>query len=443
MIPASDPMKIGIESEIGPLQQVLVHRPGEEIMRMTQHELDLMLFDDILAPDETAAEHDLMTEILEEAGASVLRLQPLLVDALAAAPTAAREALVERVCESEGAQGVAARLCEWEPEALAAGLVHGVHWHELDGLPQSLARIRAGTPHRHRFAVAPIPNLMFMRDPCMAIFDRVVMARMAAGARYREPWVVAFALRHAPSAGAPLCFDEDDAGRGPRFRSLEGGDVLVLSPSAVMIGCSQRTTAQTIQRLAEEALFPLHPRLERVYAVLMPEARSVMHLDTILTQIDRGLFLGHRPLLVGHAGQPGLPVARLCRDRPPEALPRAAALDVLREELGNDTELVPCGGDDPLHQEREQWTDGANAVAVGPGHVILYARNTHTIRALVAHGFEEVRVSVSQQPLHRRVMIAEGLARPRTVFSFSGSELSRARGGGRCLTMPLRRAPLA
>lgn len=436
-------MKIGIESEIGPLEQVLVHRPGEEIVRMTQHELELMLFDDILAPDETAAEHDLMTEILGEAGAEVLRLQPLLVAALAAAPAAARAALVERVCEHEGAQGAATRLVEWAPEVLAAGLVHGVHWHELEGVPPSLARIRAGTPSRRHFAIPPVPNLMFMRDPCMAIFDRVVMARMAVPARAREPWLVAFALRHAPAAGATLSFDDDDARRGSRFRSLEGGDVLVLSPSAVMIGCSQRTTAQTIQRLAEEALFPLHPRLTRVYAVLMPEARSVMHLDTILTQIDRGLFLGHRPLLVGHGGTPGLPVARLERGRPPEALPHAAVLDVLREELGHDTQLVPCGGDDPLHQEREQWTDGANAVAVGPGHIILYARNTHTIRALVAHGFEEVRVSVSQPALHRRVLIAEGLARPRTVFSFSGSELSRARGGGRCLTMPLRRASLS
>jgi arginine deiminase len=431
-------MHVGIDSEIGTLERVLVHRPGEEIVRMTQHELELMLFDDILAPDETMAEHDLMTEIMSEAGAAVVRLQPLLVDALAAAPLAAREALLDRVGEQEGTPGVAAPLAQWEPERLAGGLIHGVYWDELEGLPPSLARIRAGTPHRHRFALPPLPNLMFMRDPCMAIFDRVVMGRMAAPARAREPWLVAFALGHAPSAGAPLCFEGDDSSRGNRFRSLEGGDVLVLSPTAVMIGCSQRTTAQTIQRLAEEALFPLHPRLERIYAVLMPEARSVMHLDTILTHVDRGLFLGHQPLLVGFGGQPGLAVAQLERGHAPRAL-GASTLDVLRDELGPDTRLVPCGGDDPLHQEREQWTDGANAVAVAPGHIILYARNTHTIRALQAHGFAEVRVSVSQPELHRRMLIAEGLARPRTVFSFSGSELSRARGGGRCLTMPLRR----
>lgn len=437
-------MRVGIESEIGPLERVLVHRPGEEIVRMTQHELELMLFDDILAPDETVAEHDLMTEIMTEAGAQVVRLQTLLGEALRAASADERLRLLERVCDHEGAPGVAPKLVEWEPERLAAGLIGGVDWDELEGVAPSLARVRAGirdvTPHR--FALPPVPNLMFMRDPCVAIFDRVVVGRMALAARAREPWIVGFALRHAPSAGAPLCFEADDSNRGSRFRSLEGGDVLVLSPSAVMIGCSQRTTAQTIQRLAEEALFPLHPRLRRIYAVLMPEARSVMHLDTILTQIDRGLFLGHQPLLLGHGAQPGLAVARLERDRPPEALPGANALDVLREELGADTRLVPCGGEDPLHQEREQWTDGANAVAVGPGHIILYARNTHTIRTLRSHGFEEVRVSVSQPPLQRQVQIAEGLARPRAVFSFSGSELSRARGGGRCLTMPLRRAPL-
>ncbi|MCA9711940.1 MAG: hypothetical protein KDK70_39255, partial [Myxococcales bacterium] len=238
------------------------------------------------------------------------------------------------------------------------------------------------------------------------------------------------------------CFAADDAERAACHRSLEGGDVLVLDPRAVMIGCSIRTTAQTIQRLADEALFALHPRLERIYAVLMPEARSVMHLDTMLTQIDHGLFLGHRPLLVGARARPGVPVAVLHRDRPPELMRGATVLDALKEVLGPATRLVPCGGNDPLHQEREQWTDGANAVALGPGHIILYARNSHTIRTLGLHGFDEVRLSVVQPPQQRHALIAAGLRRPRTVFSFSGSELSRARGGGRCLTMPLRRGAL-
>ncbi|MCH9687115.1 MAG: hypothetical protein K0V04_37110 [Deltaproteobacteria bacterium] len=435
-------MDIAIDSEIGPLRRVLVHRPGDEIVRMTQHDLERMLFDDILAPDETAREHELMTEVMHEAGAEVMLLAPLLQEALAAAPAPDRRALVERLCHQAGAPAVVPCLLEWSAERLARGLIHGVYWDELDGAPASLARIRAKTLEQ-RFALSPVPNLMFMRDPCMAVYDRVVVGRMATSARGREPWLVSFALRHAPRAGAPLLFDTDDAPSSGLHRSLEGGDLLVLSPHVVMIGCSLRTTAQTIQRLAEQALFPAHPQLRRVYAVMMPQARSVMHLDTVLTHVDRDLFLGHQPLLTGGAGRPGLPVARVVRDGPPQLMPGATVLDVLREELGTTTQLIPCGGHDPLHQEREQWTDGANAIAVSPGHVILYARNTHTIRTLAGHGFTEVRLSVVQGEAERRERIAAGLRHPRAVFSFSGSELSRARGGGRCLTMPLARAPLS
>ncbi len=430
-------MEIAIHSEIGPLRRVLVHRPGDEIVRMTQHDLDRMLFDDILAPEETAREHDLMAEIMRESGAEVLRLATQLERALEVAPAAERLALVELACEQAGAPGVAAPLVAWSAARLSAGLIRGVYWDELPAGPTTLARLRAQSDEGQRFALPPVPNLMFMRDPCMAVFDRVVVGRMATAARAREPALVAFALRHAPEAGTPLCFESDDSRRGSSYRSLEGGDLLVISPQVVLVGCSLRTTAQTIQRLAEEALFPTYPALRRVYAVMMPRARSVMHLDTILTHVDRGLFLGHQSLLAGRDGRPGLAVARLVRDRPPEAMPGATVVDVLREELGADTQLIPCGGHDPLHQEREQWTDGANAIAVSPGHIILYARNTRTIRALVGHGFEEIRVSVVQPPEQRRALIADGLRRPRAVYSFSGSELSRARGGGRCLTMPL------
>ncbi|MEX1368874.1 MAG: arginine deiminase family protein [Nannocystaceae bacterium] len=434
-------MKIAIDSEIGVLRRVLVHEPGDEIVRMTQHDLDLMLFDDILAPEETANEHQLMCDVLRDSGAQVMHLAPLLQAAMEAAPLEARRRLVELACEQAGTPGVAPRLVEWDAHRLATGLIRGVYWDEIEGLPVSLARLRAQT-RSHRFALTPVPNLMFMRDPCMAVYDRVVVSRMATAARSREPWLVSFALRHAPQAGVPLLFEADDSQRGTAYRSLEGGDLLVLSPHVVMIGCSIRTSAQTIQRLADEALFPAHPQLRRVYAVMMPEARSVMHLDTILTHIDRGLFLGHHPLLTGTEDTPGLAVARLTRDRAPEIIAGATVLDVLREELGADTQIIPCGGDDPLYQEREQWTDGANAVAVGPGHVILYARNTHTIHALEKHGFAEVRLSVVHSPQQRHELVAAGLTQPRAVFSFSGSELSRARGGGRCLTMPLSRDPL-
>jgi arginine deiminase len=442
-------IKVCVESEIGPLRQVMVHRPGDEIERMTQHELDHLLFDDILSPPETVREHDLMVEILRVAGAETFDIVQLLELALERAPTAARSDLVTRACEQAGRREIARTLEQWSPGRLAYGLACGVYWHEIDGdapaVPvdarlRTLARLRSQDRGDGTMALPPLPNLMFMRDPGVALGDRVIVGRMATAARAREPLLVAFAVVHSGVFRDPqLLFDDDDAHRHAAYRSLEGGDVMVLSPRVIMIGCSQRTSAQTIERLAHEALFEAFPALERVYAVFMPEERTVMHLDTILTQIDSRLFLGHEPLIAGVGGDAGgaLAVARLERGQPPELVPRATVLDVMRAELGDDVLLVPCGGKDRLHQEREQWTDGANALCLAPGRVLLYARNVYTIAALRDHGFEEIKLHQVQRVDERHELLLAGMHRPRTVFSFSGSELSRARGGGRCLTMPL------
>jgi arginine deiminase len=436
-------MSIHVDSEIGRLRRVLIHRPGDEIVRMTQHDLSRMLFDDILSPTETQREHDVMVDIMRAAGAEVLAFDALLSSAITAAPSAEVEALVEAACERAGAAGIWEELSTWPSRRLAHALVAGAYWDEFVSSGTSLVRLRDELDGPRPMALRPVPNLMFMRDPCVALFDRVLVGRMATGARAREPLLVAFALRWAPLASAPLEFAEDDVARDAAFRSLEGGDVLVLSPRTLMIGCSERTTPQTIERLANEALFVDHPELSSIYVVMMPHMRSVMHLDTILTQIDRRLFLGHAPLIAGAGNRPPLAVFQLQRDRPPKCLTSATVLDVLRQEFGPDATLVPCGGNDPLFQEREQWTDGANAVAIAPGCILLYARNTHTIATLAEHGFVQSMLSVVVPPEQRDAIVHEGLKRPRTVFTFTGSELSRARGGGRCLTMPLERESIA
>lgn len=431
--PRSDAASIRIESEIGPLRRVVVHRPGDEVVRMTQHELEQLLFDDILSPAETVREHDLFVEILARAGAEVLEMTALIERALAVAPRPDRVRLLGRICDLGGASELAGALVDWPAERLASALVTGLYWRDVEA-PPSLARIRAeidGLP----MALRPVPNLMFMRDPCVAIGDRLLVARMATEARAREPLLAAFAFEHALD-GARL-LDAADADRGPAYRSLEGGDVMVLSPEVLLVGCSQRTRAETVERIAQEVLFPALPQLARIYAVMMPDQRSVMHLDTVLTQVDAQRFLGYPPFI---EGPEALAVARLERGAPP-ARSAGSILDVLRAELG-EVALVPCGGNDRLHQEREQWTDGANAVCLAPGKIILYARNVFTIEALRAHGFEEVCLHVAQPSDERRALIDDGLGRDRVVFSFSGSELSRARGGGRCLTMPLCREPL-
>lgn len=430
---------VHVRDEISPLRKVVVHQPGDEIVRMTHWDLERLLFDDLLSPAETVREHQLMAQILRDAGAEVVEITDLLSEALTRAPLPILEQLVHRICELAGARELAPKLARWPLPKLAEGLICGIHWRDVEDAPDSLARIRARIFDPRDMALQPLPNLMFMRDPCIAIYDRVVVSRMATAARAREALLVAFALEWAErGVTGGLAFTDPHA-VSAAHSGLEGGDVLVLSPEVLMIGCSERSHPQTIEYLTREVLFPSFPALERVYAVMLPQQRSLMHLDTVLTQIDVGLFLGHAPLLRSSLADGGVGVVRLAPGRAPVLDESLRVVDVLREAAGPDATLVPCGGEDPLHQEREQWTDGANAMCVGPGKIILYSRNVKTIEALAKLGFAEVRVSTVQDPERRRALVAEGMAGERTVFGFSGSELSRGRGGGRCLTLPLRR----
>ena len=260
---------------------------------------------------------------------------------------------------------------------------------------------------------------------------------MATNARARESLLVAFALEWSERGVAGGLAFADPVALPEAHSAIEGGDVLVLSPEVLMIGCSERSYPQTIEYLARDVLFPSFPMLQVVYVVMLPERRSMMHLDTVLTQIDRGMFLGHAPLLQHSLDDGGAGVVSLAPGRSPQLREHQSVLDVLRESFGEGTQLVACGGSELLHQEREQWTDGANALCLAPGKLLLYNRNVKTIGALKDLGFEHIRLSTVQSPEQRRELVHTGMLAERTVFGFSGSELSRGRGGGRCLTMPL------
>jgi len=416
----------------------MVHRPGAELLHMTQHQLEQLLFDDILSPPAAIREHDLMTEIVRGGGAQVIEVVDLLTTALEQAPEEHKRRLLAAICEQRGVRELIQPLMDLEPAALTQGLVCGMQWKDVTGAV-TLSRLRSQFIDPTAAALPPCPNLMFMRDPCIAMRNRVVVGRMATQARITESWLVAFAIQHGSLCDeGTLLFDDYDLHRNQSYRSLEGGDVLVLSEEAIMIGCSERTSAQTIERLAREHLFPAFTDLSRVYVVLMPEQRTVMHLDTICTQIDRNLFLAYTPQIC--PGPAALPVAMLERNGGLVLNENAAVSDILGDLMGRFTTIVPCGGSDPTQQQREQWTDGANAFCIAPGKILLYARNALTIAALADQGFEETAIHWVQDPQERAERIASGMAKPRTVFSVPAGELSRARGGGRCLTMPLVRA---
>ena len=258
------------------------------------------------------------------------------------------------------------------------------------------------------FVVDPMPNLYFTRDPFACVGDGVSIHRMYAHTRDRETLFARYIFRHHPEYGrVPLLYEPEDE------HTLEGGDILVLSPKVAAVGISQRTHPVAIELLAKR-LLQEENGFEQVLAIDIPKARSFMHLDTVFTMVDRDKFTVHPNireelrLFVLERGEHG----RLSITEEHGRLE-----DVLREHLDLDrVTLIPCGGDSPIDAAREQWNDGSNTFAVAPGKVVVYDRNHTTNRLLADHGIQ--------------------------VLPIPSSELSRGRGGPRCMTMPLRRDPV-
>jgi arginine deiminase len=287
-----------------------------------------------------------------------------------------------------------------------------------------------------------VPNYFFQRDPQFVTNDRVFIASMATRARAREPLLAHFAFSHHPDLAHftslfSIGSDElsDSFPVGSASATLEGGDVLIADRHTLLVGVSERTNFRGVERLAE-FLRCEDTGFERLIVVDLPSQRSYMHLDTVFTIIDRGVGLAYLPVI-----EPGrrLSAQVFSVDLGARELSfslRRSLVDALAE-AGIEMELLPCGGPaDVLDQAREQWTDGANAFAVAPGIVLLYRRNRLTIEELSRRGW---RIVEQEEVLSGRRQVHE---HGRTVITIPGNELSRARGGPRCMTMPLEREPL-
>jgi arginine deiminase len=423
-------MPIRVESETGALRRVLVHRPGPEIDRMIPEMMAELLFDDILFGKQARREHRGFCEVLRLAGAETLDPQDLLAEVLEE-PTLREEILAKVQSGYRIVPAPLARLADLEPGQLAEALVGGVR-----------AESGAGATKSALFHLAPIPNYFFQRDPQAVIGNRVIVSSMATTAREREPKIARILFDHHPAlqghAGL-LPIGDGAAGGGehdPEFAhpTLEGGDVLVASEDTLLVGISERTNRRGMEVLAEQLRTHSTP-FRNLLFVELPSRRSYMHLDTVFTFIDERTCLGFLPVV--EAGHPES--AHVCHvDLTAQHLTFTMCGSLLEAlaEIDLEVEVVPCGGSaDIIDQEREQWTDGANAFALAPGVILLYRRNRHTLKELQARGWrivKEVEVLDGREEL---------LGQGRTVVTFLGNELSRARGGPRCMTMPLERAP--
>lgn len=417
-----------ITSEIGKLETVLLHRPGREVENITPDLMDRLLFDDIPYLPVAQKEHDAFARTLRGLGVEVVYLEDLFSQALE--DETVHESYVKDIlAESHYREGyvhdaLADFLLNLTPVEMTERVMAGVRKDEVRVAIKSLEE--EAENGSYPFLLEPMPNLYFTRDPAAVIGDGALINHMAFHARKRESLFMEYILRYHPrfaggqaDGGVPIWRDRYVHGR------IEGGDVLVLNDHVVAIGVSERTSANAIEDVAR-ALFG-RTGYDTVIAICIPRGHATMHLDTVFTMINRDQFTVH-PSIMDKNGSMDLyvlhPAAGAAQDGEirsgqssygdgsVEIIHRDDLHAVLGKALGlTEVDLIPTGNGDPVVAPREQWNDASNTFAVAPGQVVTYNRNYVSNELLREHGV--------------------------CVHEIESSELSRGRGGPRCMTMPL------
>jgi len=405
-------MPVHVCSEIGRLRSVLVHLPGPELLAVTPDTREDFLYDDIIDLENAQKEHRRLVAILERF-TTVLSVRELLADVVSI--PAARDLLVRETLDIVPSGPLANKIEERSPEELVEMLIEGEE-EEPGPLARSL--------NEGGYLLPPLPNLFFTRDTAMVVGDHVMIGSMRYAVRWSEELIMKLLFLHHPLLANQGILYDGAAERRHNY-TLEGGDVHPLRHDTVIIGFSERSSPAAIDYLTAK-LFEETP-ITNVIVVVMPKENTAIHLDMI-TQLDRDLCAVYPPHFIGPER---LPI--LFRKKGNESMQEMPNVFAALEHVGLPMTPVFCGGTRRSVQEREQWASGCNFVAMRPGVILSYSRNEATIAEMAKHGF---RVVTSVDFLTGDERVKEG---ERAIITFEGSELVRAGGGPRCMTLPVHR----